>query len=488
MVALKGEERQMGTESQAGYQSARPSRGEWGALLAIVFLGLLLRVWGIGSFPLEQDELYTRIESRMLWDSPFVPGIDARPLYFLLQHGLMAWLPASPEMLRLPSLVFGVAGLAVMCAIGWVTGGTRRALILGLLTAIHPWHMYVSGMARYWSAAFLFMGMVLLGLAAGARHQSRGWYLVAVAGAVLGVLSHPSFLFPLGGLLAGRVLFRVMRAEDRISRLEWRTVMVPVAAGVGAWLGWLFLVGDGSAVKNFGGRGLESSLRLIPAVVVWATPAVFAAGVLGAVAGVGWGEKTDRREGVALLVGVIGCLTLLAAVSVRTSAYADYAVSALPLLLAGAAVLLDRLAATSYLPGRFAAPAVVLLVAVPVLPSTVSHLSDGSRFDYRPALRYLEKEAPAELALVWPIIVQREYAPALRSAELRPRRAYLDSLLTAERQFSVIISMQRARIVGGGAGPEAGAWLVSHCRAAFVDAPPRLDFRLYRVEVRRCTE
>src|SRR5687768_4779092 len=56
------------------------------AVGAILALALLLRLRGITTFSFEQDEIYTMMEGRELFDTPLVPGIEARPLYFLLQH------------------------------------------------------------------------------------------------------------------------------------------------------------------------------------------------------------------------------------------------------------------------------------------------------------------------------------------------------------------------------------------------------------------
>src|SRR5690606_7533208 len=79
--------------------------------LALFAIGAALRIWGAVSLPFEQDELYTILESRDLFATTLKPGIDARPLYYLIQHPLLDVLPQTPLGLRLLPLAFSLAGL-----------------------------------------------------------------------------------------------------------------------------------------------------------------------------------------------------------------------------------------------------------------------------------------------------------------------------------------------------------------------------------------
>ena len=77
--------------------------------------------------------------------------------------------------------------------------------------------------------------------------------------------------------------------------------------------------------------------------------------------------------------------------------------------------------------------AVAWIMVVAVLPSAASHLSDGTRFDYRPALREINASAPSIEVLAWPVAIQRAYDPALHSRELPTSAAGLDSALARYR-------------------------------------------------------
>src|SRR2546426_6123023 len=68
---------------------------------------------------------------------------------------------------------------------------------------------------------------------------------------------------------------------------------------------------------------------------------------------------------------------------------------------AGARVQLGR-EAMSARRGLFAGVATVTLAAG-IVPSTVSHLSDGSRFDYRPAFQFIRTHGSDVPVVTWPI-------------------------------------------------------------------------------------
>jgi hypothetical protein len=128
-----------------------------------------------------------------------------------------------------------------------------------------------------------------------------------------------------------------------------------------------------------------------------------------------------------------------------------------------------------------------VVLAIGVLPSFISHLSDGTRFDYRPAYATIQRKAPTVPVLTWPLILQRHYAPQLRASELPRSRPRLDSLLIMNDDLWAVVSVKRYGIVGDDTG-EMQAWLSDNCRQVDQYQRPRLDYRVYRVELWRCTE
>jgi mannosyltransferase len=458
------------------------------AAAAALLLGAALRAWGLARYPLEQDELYTVWEGRDLWGVALSPGIDARPLYFLLQHVLLRLLPETPTALRLAPFVFGVLGIWAVWKVGGRVAGPAAGAVAALLVAISPWHLHASGMARYWTLLFLLSTLFLGALWKAYGSDRPRDHALALLPLVLGSATHPTFLFPAAGAALGVTL---VRRDGRFgwrwpSPAAWRWLWGPYLAFLALAAVALRLAGREEAVRNWGGRGWLATLRLVPAIVEWATPTLVAAGVLGALALALGRDPGRRRWGAMALCGGVSAIALLVAASTRTDVYADYAIAALPLLFVGAGALV-QLGVERMTAGRGAAVAVAAAAAVlaaGVFPGTVSHLADGTRFDYRPALRRVERVAPQTTVAVWPVVVARHYAPGLRITDLRAGARALDRLLAAEGDLWVIESVRRYGFVGDDGS--IAAWLARRCTLELAHERLRWDYRVYRVELYRC--
>jgi hypothetical protein len=475
--------------SAAGPQA--PTRGGWssGSILgALLALGLTLRVIGLTSFIFEQDELYSIVESRALYASPLQPGIGARPLYYLIQHVVLELFPATPLSLRALPLLFGVLGIWATWALARQLFGGGAAALAAFLVAISPWHVHASGMARYWSLVYLLSALFCLALARASTTERPRAYHLALVVFLAGALSHPTFLFPAAGVALGLCC---VRESGRLawrwpSRAAWVHLWIPALAFLGLACAVLLLRHEASSVRNFSGRGHLAALRLLPAMVEWMTPTVAAAGGLGAL--VVWkgrgGLQQGRWGGVALLACLFSCSVLYAAALV-TNVYADYGIAILPLVYVSAGGLI-QLAGERFGAGRWVLGAVsAVILAAGILPSTVSNLYDGMRFDYRPAFSEISASGTRIPVLTWPLVLQRYYAPALRAEELVLDRASLDAALRRYADFWAVVSVQRYGILKDDSG-EGAAWLAEHCRLHSSHQRARLDYRVYRVDLYRC--
>lgn len=454
------------------------------ALALVLALALALRLRGISAFPLEGDEVYTIFESRDLFHTTLKPGITARPLYFLMQHVL---LPITPVSLRALPLLFGMLGVLATWALGRRIMGPTTGLVAAFLTAISPWHLYASGMARYWSLVHCLAAACVYFLFTAYQEGRRRDYLLALATGLLGSATHPAFLIALSGLVLG---LHLVRPDGRIG---WRWPDKP--AWFYLWLPWagalvlavlaVKVAGQGGAVRNWSGRGAIATLRLVPAMVQWMTPIVFTAGLMGGLACVRDPRAAVRRWGIAATVCVPAGLVLLFIAASTTDVYADYGVGLLPIATVSAGALV-ALGAERFRGSRNAFAGIATLVlAAGVAPSTVSHLSDGTRFDFRPALAAIATEAPGSTVLAPFEMLQRHYAPSLRVRSLRPDDRYLDSAAHAERPLWVLLPVREYGVPLDDRDV-IRRWLSGRCRLVRSDQGLRFDVRLYRVELYRC--
>ncbi|OLC77092.1 MAG: hypothetical protein AUH78_05220 [Gemmatimonadetes bacterium 13_1_40CM_4_69_8] len=467
---------------------ARSSASSRWAPGAILLLAAALRLVGLRSNSFFQDELYTVEEATNLFHSTAQPGIWARPFYYVVQHMLLALAPPTPLALRLLPFVLGVLGVWLTWLVGKRVLGEVAGLVAAFLLAITPWHLFVSGMARYWSLVYVLAALGYLALHQAEQLGRTRDCVLAVVVWTVAAATHPTALFPLPGVV---LALRLVGPDGGLawhwpSRRAWQTLWLPLALSLLAEYTALALSGHQAHLRNFYGRGSLATLRLVPAMVEWMTPTAFTLGVVGALGLALLGSLPERRRwGLMAVLGCGSAMTLLVVASTVTDVYPLYGMAMLPLLFVSAGALVQLgCEAMSARRGLFAGVATVTLAAG-IVPSTVSHLSDGSRFDYRPAFQFIRTHGSDVPVVTWPIVLQRYYAPDLRAYDLSSDTVGLHSFHTQHQDLWAVVSVQRYGVVMDDRG-DLAAWLLRHCRLAFSHQRPRLDYRLYRVDLYRC--
>lgn len=462
-------------------------------LPAILVLAAALRLVGLTSFPLWEDELYTLSDSARLITHPAGLAADPRPLYFLIQYFASFVLPETPVGLRLLPFVFGVAGVWVTWRIGARLVGITAGLVAASLVAIAPWHIYVSQIGRYLSLLYLLAGLFFLAVHQAYHTDRPRAYGGALLWLLAGVLTHPIFLFPAVGVALACTL---VAADGRFgwrwpSRSAWLYLWGPCLVVLALLYGILGATGTLARVTSGNARMLGDTLRLLPGVVQALTPTVAMAGLLGGVFLALQPRPGPRRWGLmTLLGGGTTCLILLLAT--RSMAFTTvHAMPMYPLLFVSAGALV-QLGADHFMAAKPAGRAAFILAAVlllvtGVLPSTLSHLSDGTRFDYRPAFAQIRARDPSLPVVTWPVVQQRHYAPDLKGVPLPENgsTAVLDSMQAGGGAFWVVASFRRYGLAFDHAGART-RWLLDHCRLASRHVRPRLDYEEFRVELYRC--
>ena len=458
----------------------------------IVALGAVLRCYQLGARPLEEDELYTLRDALDLGARAAAaggPGIRGRPLYYLLQHLLLPLHDPTAAFLRLLPVVFALLGLWVTWNLGRRVFGPVAGGVAALLAAVAPWLLYESQFARYWTLIYLLAALATLLLLEATAADRRRSYALALLTLVAGVATHPTFLFPLTGVVLGLALVGPDGALGWRwpTRTAWSTLWVPFLATIA--LGWIALQATGgrAALQNKESRGMSATLTLVPAIVQWLDPVIVVTALLGALLlRLAARASGDRRWAALALGGGSSTMLLLFAASLRTAVYADYATAMLPLVFVTAGGAVQRLSESLTRGGRaFALGATAVLVAA-VLPGMASHLSDGTRFDYRPAYTYVRSAGGrgGGLLVGSPAIVARHYAPDLSYRELPSSVDTLSNWLAGVDNLWVIAPYHRNGLVADAPGLEG--WLFAHCRQVLRSERPRFDYRVYRVDLYRC--
>jgi hypothetical protein len=129
-----------------------------------------------------------------------------------------------------------------------------------------------------------------------------------------------------------------------------------------------------------------------------------------------------------------------------------------------------------------------LVLAASLMPGTVSHLLDGSRFEFRRPLHEVQQRDPGATVLVYPVIHARWESPDLDAVEFRPDLGvpFLDSLRAARDEFWIVAPLRRMGLVGDGDGAKL-RWIQRYCELERAYRHPRFDFERYDTQLYRCS-
>ena len=198
-------------------------------LAGIVLVAIAVRLAGIGD-GLSEDEGFSWLVGAAPDADTFLDRLavyeNTPPLFYLL----LAPLPLDDEQwLRLPSLVAGVACVPVLYLAVRPLLGARAALLAALGLAVAPYAVNWSNFSRGFMLANLGLLIALWGVVQLHRTETRRWWWVYAAGAVIAIYSEYDaglFLAALIGTFAWmapgrRVEILALGALPALSLLPW---------------------------------------------------------------------------------------------------------------------------------------------------------------------------------------------------------------------------------------------------------------------------
>ena len=376
---------------------ARP-RYVFGAAALILLVGLGLRVWKLGSASLWIDEIWTEYWMRASlvksWKLILEIG-NQTPLYFTILH----FFPNNTQfLLRLPSAIFGTAGIGLLMVVAvQLYHRYDLALLSGALLAVNPFHVWLSRMARPYPLVFLlallasFYFLVLL-----SGRRTRAIWAGFVLSSMAAYLTH---YYTIGLPLAQYALFAFILKGNRGFFRQWLKAQVVASAPA---LAWVFLLFRQEAVAFGIGWIPRPGLKDIPltfwnmtigydgSLPWWLVPGL-AAAAAGLVLGVVYAvrERQSNRVNFYWFWLIAAPLALGFMVSLFRPLYVDrYFVIFLP------AVLLLMVQGWERIPRRTWRVALSGVVVLICLSSIVIELRDGidQKEDWRAAATYIKQQ------------------------------------------------------------------------------------------------
>jgi hypothetical protein len=364
--------------------------------------GLLLRVvcarQSVFGDELFTFEVATRGSLGDVLDGVRSPLEITPPLFFAL-----AWASAKIAdptfMLRLPSLVAGVALIPLLYALGVRTVGRTAALAGAALMALAPFAVFYSAEARAYTLATFFACASTLVLLIALERRGRGWWVFFAALVAAAMYSHYAVAF----LLAAQLAWALWAHRDAV-----RPLLLAHAGAALAFAPWIPEIQDDrdsgfqTAIENvwpftleFFGKTLVTFFAGHPAVGLRSVPGdaglvLLGVAVVAAVAGaLAARERLRRRpEPRLLLIVAVALATPVGAALYSLVAPSIYVPRTLLVSLPALCLVLGAVAV--WLPRPYALAFVAALLAACVV-GTAHVLTDERRPGYRAAAMAIDR-------------------------------------------------------------------------------------------------
>lgn len=172
------------------------------ALLLIVALGFVLRVYRLGDQSIWADEYgaVSNLDTPDVWtDLWFIelvnPEQAAAPLYYIIQYFWAHWVSDSLISLRLLSILLGMMAVPLTYVLGSYLYGRTAGLVAALCLALSPQHIWYDQEPRVYPLVTLLAVLSAYALMRAFRDGSKKWWAVNLAANILLPWTHVFTVF-----------------------------------------------------------------------------------------------------------------------------------------------------------------------------------------------------------------------------------------------------------------------------------------------------
>lgn len=228
-------------------ESARLSKLFVVWLLVITAVAAGLRMYDLAGPSLWADEVYTvrsaaTLENGVSKVFGYVPTAATLrafgiPMDQVSMDNVHEWqsLGISHWRIRLASAIIGILTIPLVALIGRRVFGDRAAVIIALLLAVAPWHLWMSQVGRFYSQQFLFGALCLIWYVHATAHGSKRSMALAMVCLVLAFHSQPPVLAIVGVFAVDWLSSIARRQPVRLGGFGWAAAVIGLVICAGSF-------------------------------------------------------------------------------------------------------------------------------------------------------------------------------------------------------------------------------------------------------------
>jgi mannosyltransferase len=357
-------------------------------LTGIIVFGMMLRLFKLGEWSFWGDEFITvRNALNLNWESaPFAPLSLTLTKIFIEIAGV------SETTARIASAAIGVLTIPVLFLFARKMTNSYVALIVSLLLAVAPWHLYWSQNARFYTALLLFFTIALYFFYLALEDDRISYLLLSMAFLFFSLQERLLAAFFIPVVVIYIVLIRILPFSEPPG-LRWRNLAIFFVPGL---LGAAYIILTNPAIRDL--SRWETAFSFVNNSPVWLVGGfVFYLGIpIVCLAAVGSIRLLTRWNRLGLMLTLAATLPIIALVVLSLFHYTAnrYAfVSVTSILFLAAFALYELITALEESSAKLIGLAVLVLVLLSGLADNFLYFQyqNGNRDDWRSAFAYIEQ-------------------------------------------------------------------------------------------------
>lgn len=447
-------------------------------LLGLTLLAFLSRNYLLSDAYLVGDEV-TTVETAAERVQSLV-----NPAYYSLVLLSFKFLGVSEFAARLPAMLLGVLSVPVFFVTWRNIIGRNAALIGSLLIIFSSWHLFYSQYARFYSGVFLFGSLTFYLFYQALLRDDLRRLAAALLAAGVGFLFHVTVAVALAGCAVFALLIVIRGSSAAQAGLSRRVATIYLAlCALGALAAIPFLWDIWQGRQDRGVTWGSGPVKMVLQIAREAQLPI----VVAALFGLAMMLRRKAWLGVYFLVGTALPVAFVVVAAGFLNSRSVYMFYALPLFIALAAVLCEKVRRAVVSDHPLSAHALTVLLLALMTPELLSHYTAKQSLDIRDAVAYIDREYRSDDVVVSFLREFDYYAQDKFPVVGDIGHTKVDANNPAENLDTIIAEQNRVWLVlVRGRNPLARdleAWLAKHSRLVWRRWEKRLDYTFKTYEI-----